>query len=90
MRSLSALARDVEGRFHGKDADVAHTLVRFCDEAVEDNHLRRQGFSPRPWSLSRSTIEVKSCPDCAETILAKANVCRFCGYRFASVGIDRS
>jgi hypothetical protein len=26
----------------------------------------------------------KTCPDCAESVLAQARVCRFCGYRFAS------
>jgi hypothetical protein len=28
--------------------------------------------------------EEKTCPDCAESVLAQARVCRFCGYRFAS------
>jgi hypothetical protein len=26
--------------------------------------------------------EVRECPDCAETVKAKARVCRYCGYRF--------
>ena len=26
--------------------------------------------------------ETKVCPDCAETVLAGASVCRFCGHRF--------
>ncbi len=26
--------------------------------------------------------EVKTCPDCAEEVLAAARVCRYCGYRF--------
>jgi hypothetical protein len=30
-----------------------------------------------------TTRETKPCPDCAEDILAKAQVCRFCGYRFS-------
>jgi hypothetical protein len=81
LRSLGAIGREVESRIGSKGARNAHTLARFCDEAVEDNYLRSQGLSSRLWS--RSKVEVKSCPDCAETILARANVCRFCGYRFA-------
>jgi len=26
----------------------------------------------------------KTCPDCAETVLREANVCKHCGYRFAA------
>ena len=26
----------------------------------------------------------KACPDCAESVLAEANVCKHCGYRFAA------
>ena len=32
----------------------------------------------------RRQAKTKKCPDCAETVLADANVCKHCGYRFAS------
>jgi uncharacterized protein UPF0547 len=34
--------------------------------------------------LRSSQAKTKKCPDCAETVLADANVCKHCGYRFAS------
>jgi len=34
--------------------------------------------------LRSSQAKTKKCPECAETVLADANVCKHCGYRFAS------
>jgi Uncharacterised protein family UPF0547 len=34
--------------------------------------------------LRSRQAKTKKCPDCAETVLADANVCFHCGYRFAS------
>jgi hypothetical protein len=83
LRTVGELGRDVRDRLEGREERDARRLVRYCDEAVEDNQLRRQGFLPRSWSWARTRTELKKCPDCAETILRDANVCRFCGYRFA-------
>jgi hypothetical protein len=34
--------------------------------------------------LRSRQAKTKKCPDCAEIVLADANVCKHCGYRFAS------
>jgi Uncharacterised protein family UPF0547 len=34
--------------------------------------------------LRSRQAKTKKCPDCAETVLADAKVCKHCGYRFAS------
>ncbi|MCA2273608.1 zinc ribbon domain-containing protein [Mycobacterium intracellulare] len=37
-----------------------------------------------PESLNKSEASTKKCPDCAETILVDAKVCKHCGYRFGA------
>jgi hypothetical protein len=35
------------------------------------------------WASQSRQATTKECPDCAETVLADARVCKHCGYRFA-------
>jgi hypothetical protein len=35
------------------------------------------------WASQNKQATTKKCPDCAETVLADARVCKHCGYRFA-------
>src|SRR5262245_14084489 len=53
---------------------VGAFLLRGAETVAEDELVTA-------WASSRST---KKCPDCAETILADAKVCKHCGYRFTS------
>jgi len=41
---------------------------------------------PAPTEVA--TNATRKCPDCAETVLADAKVCKHCGYRFAASAPD--
>ncbi len=47
--------------------------------------LQSAKHAPAPSVSPRGKSATKRCPDCAETILADAKVCKHCGYRFAPI-----
>jgi len=44
----------------------------------------QQGAPATPTPMAGDQSRFKTCPDCAETVLAGARVCKHCGYRFDS------
>lgn len=49
------------------------------------NRQQKQSRVTNPLVVASSGSATKTCPDCAETILAAARVCKHCGYRFAPI-----
>src|SRR5271166_2404068 len=66
-----------------------------CDAAHQsliDSIRPRQRSVPDasgpPAPTEVATNATRKCPDCAETVLADAKVCKHCGYRFAASAPD--
>jgi len=84
LAAVVALASQLEEQEVGRERREVTLLRAYASHCLQD---LRSGGRQRPildrLLRRRPGPQTKQCPDCAETILAAANVCRFCGYRFA-------
>jgi hypothetical protein len=66
-------------------AGVAAALVGALMLRQQERAARASAAQDDPLvAAGEAAKTTKKCPDCAETILADANVCKHCGYRFAA------
>lgn len=61
-------------------AGVAAALIGSL--MLVQNKIAKQHAPDDPLAAPQADSATKKCPDCAETVLADARVCKHCGYRF--------
>lgn len=91
LREVIDLVSGIEGRLTRQRRTDAQQLVAYCTHLLDDLAAGWQPRTPLDRLFGRmARDDVKRCPDCAETVLAAARVCRCCGYRFDSGGVSGS
>lgn len=74
---------DVKERPRLEDWPLGPMPAADSTETAEPAAVAEREPAPVPRDTGR-----KICPDCAETVLSEARVCRFCGYRFAPAAVS--
>jgi hypothetical protein len=65
-----------------RDAIRDENSVSFNSSKNSQRFEEAKAFIERKLDAVHATGESKTCPDCAETVLAAARVCKHCGFRF--------
>ncbi|MGZ4398726.1 MAG: zinc ribbon domain-containing protein [Gaiellaceae bacterium] len=83
LRAIIELADRIAETAEGKVREDAEMLRRYCATCLADYEAGIERRSPMQALLGRRPKRaVKRCPECAETVLEAARICRFCGHRF--------
>ena len=84
LRTIIAMCGELHEHPDKRVASDARQLSSYCQHTLDGAGGGVQSHSIIA-RISRMRQRKRVCPDCAEQVLQRARVCRFCGFRFANL-----
>jgi hypothetical protein len=84
LRAVIAICEELHEHPNKRVASDARQLSSYCQHTLDGagGGVQSHAIIAR---ISRMRQPKRVCPDCAERVLQRARVCKFCGFRFESL-----